>query len=171
MHHVMISLVVAATRNRVIGRDGAMPWRLPAELRHFKQITLGHPCIMGRKTFASIGRPLPGRDSIVVSRAPVQAMPDVHSATSLQAAITIATACAAQRNTNEIMVIGGGQIYTEALPLARRIYYSEIQADLDGDTYFPELDFAVWQETACQTFAVDEANAYAVVARTLDRIA
>ena len=133
-------------RNRVIGRNGDLPWQLPADLRHFKSVTMGKPIIMGRKTFESIGRPLPGRKNIVVTRRANFISDGVLISNNLTAAIALGKAIASEDNVDEIMVIGGGEIYALAMPYARRIYLTEVQADIDGDTMFPELDPTVWHE-------------------------
>lgn len=136
-----LTLVVAYARNRVIGRDNALPWRLPGDLAHFKRTTLGHPIIMGRSTWESLGRPLPGRHNIVISRNPDYQAEGATVVTSLPAAQQAAQSDAA-------CVIGGAQIYTLALPLATRIIATEIQADIEGDAFFPLLPEQVWRETA-----------------------
>ena len=139
MKHV--SLIVAYDRKRGIGKDNRMPWHLPGELAHFKRTTMGKPIVMGRKTHESIGRALPGRRNIVVTRGTV-GTPDTETASSVQAALD---AC---RDAEEIMVIGGGQIYAAALALATRIYATEIDADFEADTRFPAIDPSQWRETA-----------------------
>ncbi len=133
-----VSLVVAMAANRVIGRANGMPWRLPGEQKYFKGVTMGKPMIMGRKTWESIGRPLPGRANIVVTRGTldVEGITVVHD---LHEALKLARAIASGNETDEITVIGGGNIYEQAMPLADRIYLTEIHADFDGDTYFPVL--------------------------------
>lgn len=137
-----ISCVVATARNRVIGRAGTIPWRLPEDLKHFKRVTLGHPVIMGRKTFESIlsalGKPLTGRENIVVTRAADYSPAGVRVAHSLEEAL------AAAGNAAEICVIGGAEIYALALPLAQRLYCTEIHADFEGDTFFPALETSQW---------------------------
>jgi len=133
-------------RNRVIGRAGKLPWRLPAELQHFKSVTMGKPIIMGRKTFESIGRPLPGRTNIIVTRQADFVAEGTLTASDFIAAKARCEAIARNDGVDEIMVIGGGEIYTLAMPYARRIYLTEVQADIDGDTMFPELDPTVWHE-------------------------
>ena len=132
--------------NRVIGRDGGMPWRLPADLRHFKQTTLGKPLILGRKTFQAIGRPLPGRTNIVVTRDPGFAADGIVVTTDFDAALRLATGIAQADGAGEIMIGGGGEIYARALPQTDRIYLTEVEGDVDGDTIFPELDPALWRE-------------------------
>ena len=136
-----IRLVVAYTDNRVIGRDGAMPWRLPADLAHFKRSTLGHPIIMGRKTWLSLGRPLPGRRNLVLSRDPAFAAPGAEHHATLEAALA---SCA---QADLVCVIGGEQVFRLALPLADELIATEIHADLDGDTWFPPLPAGQWRET------------------------
>lgn len=137
-----ISLIVARARNGVIGRDGGLPWKIPGELAHFKRSTMGHPIVMGRKTWESLGRPLPGRRNIVVTRNAQYAAPGAEVVASLPAALAL---CA---DVDEVFVIGGAELYAQALPLARRAIVTEIDADYDGDAHFPALDPAQWQETA-----------------------
>ncbi|HET9041506.1 MAG TPA: dihydrofolate reductase [Burkholderiales bacterium] len=145
----LISLVVAAAANGVIGRDNRMPWHLPEDLAHFKRLTLGHPVVMGRKTYESIlaalGKPLPGRTNIVLTRQAGFAAPGCIVAASLDAAL------AAVREAVEIFVIGGAEIYRLALDRADRVYLSRIDADFEGDATFPPLDPAVWRETERET--------------------
>lgn len=138
-----IVLVAAMARGNVIGADGGMPWHLPDDLRRFKELTLGHPMVMGRRTFDSIGRPLPGRTSIVITRDPDWARQGVLTATSLAAAVEIAAS-----RSDEVMVIGGGQIYAAALPLAERLEITHIDRTVDGDTWFPPIPAAEWTVTA-----------------------
>lgn len=141
-----LSLVVAMAANRVIGKANGMPWRLPGEQRYFKAVTMGKPMIMGRKTYDSIGRPLPGRANIVVTRGTL----DVEGITvthDFHEALKLARAIAAGNETDEIMVIGGGTIYEQAMPLADRIYLTEIHADFEGDTIFPPLSDH-WREVS-----------------------
>ena len=140
-----LCLIVAAASNGVIGRAGKMPWHLPAELKYFKARTLGKPVIMGRKTFQSIGRPLPGRDNIVVTRDVTFAAAGVTVVASLGAAIAAAESASARSGADEIMVIGGSEIYAQALPLVGRVYRTRIAATPDGDALFPELDPVVWR--------------------------
>jgi len=141
-----ITLIAALARNRVIGRENALPWRLPEDLRRFKALTLGHPVIMGRKTHESIlgslGRPLPGRLSIIVTRAPDYTASECIVAASLEAAF------AAAEPATEVFVIGGAEIYRAALPSAHRLHLTEIDADFDGDAFFPDLPPGAWQEVS-----------------------
>lgn len=136
-----ISIIAAMARNRVIGIANTLPWRLPEDLRHFKALTTGHHILMGRKTFDSLGSPLPGRTSVVISRSSALSIPGCIVANSVAEAIA---ACA---NDDEIFFIGGAELYRQALELADRIYLTEIQADFEGDAWFPEFDRALWQET------------------------
>jgi dihydrofolate reductase len=124
--------------NRVIGADGALPWHLPADLRRFKAVTMGHHILMGRSTFESIGRPLPGRTSVVLTRDPAASFPGALVAHSLAEAIE----CAA--GDPDVFVIGGEQVFREALPIADRILLTEIRLEVAGDTVFPELDATAW---------------------------
>jgi dihydrofolate reductase len=149
----MLSLIVAMAKNRVIGHENKMPWHLPAELSYFKRITTGHPIIMGRKTFDSIGRPLPNRRNIVVSRNTNFHSPGVEVANSLENALAL---CA---NDNPF-VIGGASLYAEALTVAQRLYITEINADLVGDTFFPPINDSLWKEESREARSKDEKNIY-----------
>ena len=161
-----ISLIVAMAKNRVIGNNNEMPWHLPADFAYFKKITIGHPVIMGRKTFESIGRPLPGRRNIVVSRNPVFRADGAEVAASLQQAIN---ACDNQTECNEIFVIGGATLYAEALARVDRIYLTEVDAAPDGDTLFPALDKNQWREIARERREADEKNVHAMEFVALER--
>jgi len=140
---VGITLVAAVARNGVIGSDGGLPWHLPGDLRHFKELTLGHPMVMGRRTFDSIGRALPGRRTIVVTRDAGWAAPDVEVAHSVADAVALAAA-----GGSTVMVVGGGEIYRQAMPLADRLEITEVLADAAGDTLFPAIDPAAFREVA-----------------------
>lgn len=165
-----IHLVVAMTQDRVIGYQGAMPWHLPRDLGHFKAITLGHPVIMGRKTFESIidslGKPLPGRLNIVISRTN-PAMPEgVLVYPSFDAALAALT----EQGVLVVDVIGGGQIYELAIPKADRLYVTLIDAKIEGDTWFPKISAKEWQVTETETHPRDDNNAYAMTFVTFDRV-
>jgi dihydrofolate reductase len=147
-----VSLIVAMARNRVIGINNTLPWHLPADLKHFKALTMGHHIVMGRKTYESIGKPLPGRTSVVVTRNADYAQPGVIVVNSLEAAI------AACGDDAEIFVIGGAELYRQAIVLADRIYLTEIDADISGDAHFTELDRNLWLETERISHAPDEKN-------------
>jgi dihydrofolate reductase len=161
---VTLTLVVCAARNGTIGRGGTMPWRMPSDLRHFKAVTLGKPVIMGRKTFQSIGKALPGRVNIVVSRQPGLALAGATVATDLDAAL--AAAAAQPGPPAEVMVIGGGEIYAQALPRADRVVLTRLDADVAGDAIFPALDPALWtvvSDTPLATAAADDHAARVLV--------
>jgi dihydrofolate reductase len=151
---VIRSLVVAMARNRVIGKDNALPWKLPAELAHFKRVTMGHPVIMGRRTWESIGKPLPGRHNIVVTRNRDYRAPGCTVVASLEAAWKAA------EGADEACVIGGTSLFEESLPVADRIHLTEVEADVEGDTWFPEFDRSEWEEEEVARHAADERHAY-----------
>ena len=158
-----ISIIAAFTRNRVIGKDGTMPWHLPAELAHFKRITMGKPIVMGRKTFDSIGRPLPGRRNIVITRdaeCQLQGVVVVH---------TIEEAFAAANGAEEIMIIGGGHLYRQLLKYVTRLYLTLIEADIEGDTFFPELVKSEWNLKEKVYRPADEKNEHAMSFLVLER--
>ncbi len=138
----LLTLIAAVARNGIIGRDNALPWRLPEDLKHFKALTTGHPIVMGRKTWKSLGRPLPGRHNIVVTRDALYRAEGVTVVNSLEDALRLAS------DSGELFVIGGAEVYRLALPLADRLQFTEIDADFDGDTYFPVFDRAAWRETS-----------------------
>jgi dihydrofolate reductase len=138
-----VALIVAAARNGVIGRNNELPWHLPGDLKYFKSVTLGKPVIMGRKTHESIGRPLPGRLNIVVSRQSRAAQgPNLRWVTSIEAAIALARR--EQPEAEEIMVMGGEEIYRQSLPLADRVYLTRIDLEVEGDAHFPSLSGEEW---------------------------
>jgi dihydrofolate reductase len=152
----------AVAENGVIGADGGLPWRLSSDLKRFKEGTMGRPIVMGRKTFESIGRVLPGRLNIVVTRDAGWKHDGVETAGSLADAITLATVrgrCMA--GVEEIAVIGGGQIYAQAMPLADRLHITHVLADVDGDTRFPHIDPAVWTETHREEVPPGERDSHA----------
>lgn len=146
--HIKTALVVAMAENRVIGRDGGLPWHLSADLKYFKRVTMGRPIIMGRKTYQSIGRPLPGRLNVVVTRDTTYAPEGVMVVHSLDQALVVARAQAADDGVDEVMIIGGGQIYADSVALADRAYVTEIHTSVDGDTMFPDLPTGQWREVS-----------------------
>lgn len=162
-HTPAITLVVAVARNGVIGRGAALPWHLPDDLRRFKALTLGKPVIMGRRTFESIGRPLPGRRNLVLARSAAPLPEGVERVASLAEALA---RCA---GVDEVCVIGGGEIFRLALPLADRIELTEVRADIEGDVHFPAPDRAQWRECARSEHAADERHAYPMSFVTLER--
>lgn len=137
-----ISIISALAKNRTIGINNTLPWRLPEDLKYFKALTLGHHILMGRKTWESIGRPLPGRTTVIITHGDYPAPEGVKIARSLQQAIDV---CGADE---EIFFVGGAQLYAQALPLADRLYLTEIQAEVEGDAWFPEYDPAHWREVS-----------------------
>ena len=155
-----ITLVVAYTRNRVIGRDNKMPWHLPGDLAHFKRTTLGRPILMGRKTWESIGRPLPGRQNIVITRNAAYEAAGATVVESLDAAL------AAAGEVDQIFVIGGAEIFNAALPRASRLVATEIDADIEGDTWFSPLPEGEWQEVERLAQPEDNGTSYSFVTYT-----
>lgn len=149
-----IALIAAMGRNRVIGQAGALPWRLPADLRHFRALTTGKPVLMGRKTFESIGRPLPDRTNVVVTRRFGFQAEGCRVFTDLDAAFEAFHDCP------ELMVIGGSSVYGQALPRATRLYLTLIDADFEGDAFFPEYDASSWTVTARSDHRADDRNGY-----------
>lgn len=149
-----ISLIVALARNRVIGRDNQLPWRLSADLQHFKRLTMGKPIVMGRKTCESIGRPLPGRTNIVVTR------DSSFSAAGCRVVHSIDEALVAAGGADEVMIMGGENLYSQLLPRADRLYLTEVQADVSGDAWFPEYDQTQWQELERESHRADEKNEF-----------
>jgi dihydrofolate reductase len=141
-----IVLIVAVAENGVIGRDNGMPWRLPGDLKHFKKTTLGKPVIMGRRTFESIGKPLPGRQNIVLTRDANFRAEGVQAARNIDEALSLAEREATKLGADEIAVIGGGEVYAQALPRAARVYLTEVHAAPDGAAHFPKLDRGDWRE-------------------------
>ncbi|HEX8424733.1 dihydrofolate reductase [Hymenobacter sp.] len=160
----MVAFVVAAAENGVIGRDNQLIWHLPADLKHFKQLTQGHPVVMGRRTYESIGRPLPNRTNIVITRQADWQAEGCEVAPSVPAALE-----RARQFDEEVFVIGGAEIYRQALPAADLIYLTEVHHSFEGDVFFPELDRAVWREEARQRHEADDKHAYPFTFVTLRR--
>ena len=160
----MISLVVAMARNRVIGRENTLPWRLSEDLKRFKAITMGKPILMGRKTFESIGKPLPGRANIVLTRDPSW------RANGVVVVGTAREAIACSHRADELAVIGGAEVYRLFLPLADVIKLTRVEADVEGDTRFPEIDPREWHEEVLGTHPADEKNQYPMTFMTLTRV-
>nr|AIA16682.1 Dihydrofolate reductase [uncultured bacterium] len=165
-----ISIIAAVATNGVIGREGRLPWHLSTDLKRFKQLTMGHAIIMGRRTWESIGRPLPGRRTIVVTRQSEYSVPEgVQVAASLDDALDAAQAA----GECDAFVVGGAELYHEALGLADRLYFTEVAADVEGDTYFPvnfdTFEWESWVTTETEAHAADAENDYAFVFVTLER--
>ena len=159
----MISLIVAASTNNVIGVRGELPWRLSADLKHFKAVTMGKPIVMGRLTWESIGRALPDRRNIVITRQAGYEAEGCEVVDSIEAAIEVAGA------TGDILVIGGGDIYAQFMPRAERIYLTRVHVTIEGDAFFPELDESEWRLIESESHEADERNAHAFTFMTLER--
>ena len=155
-----LALIWAMARNRTIGRNNALPWYLPEDLKYFKRVTLGKPVIMGRKTWESIGRPLPGRTNIVISRDAGFQAEGMRVVQTLEQALALAEKICLIDGADEAVVIGGAQIYALALPHADRLYLTQVHADVEGDAHFPPLDLAQWHEVRREDFAAQGANSY-----------
>ncbi len=161
---MILSLIVAIADNRVIGREGGMPWRLPADLRYFRCATLGKAIVMGRRTFEAIGRPLPGRHNIVISTKPGYRAEGCTVVDSLEAALTAA------RDAPDVMIIGGETLYRQTLPQATRIYLTEVHARPEGDVYFPELNPTEWREIHREAHPADARNPHPYDFVVLERV-
>lgn len=158
---VPLAMIAALADNRVIGLDNKMPWHLPADLKHFKAMTLGKPIIMGRKTWDSLGRPLPGRLNLVVSRQQGLQLDGAETFTSLDAALVRAEQWAREQGVDELMLIGGAQLYAQALPCAQRLYLTRIEANPEGDAFFPAFEEAEWERLDSQAHPAEgDAPAY-----------
>jgi dihydrofolate reductase len=158
-----LTLVAALAKNRAIGNNGAMPWHLPAELAHFKKTTMGKPILMGRRTWEAIGRPLPGRQNIVLTRSAGFQVEGCDVVTSLEAALAVA-------DGDEVMVIGGGELYRLALPLAGKMILTLIDIEPEADTWFPQWTKDEWKEVSKEVFVADEKNPLNYKIVTLVRI-
>ncbi|OLO28555.1 dihydrofolate reductase [Alkalihalophilus pseudofirmus] len=151
----MISFLVAMDRNRVIGKNNDLPWELPADLAYFKKVTMGHPIVMGRKTYESIGRPLPGRENIIITRNQeytAEGCTVLHSIEDVQKVI--------DHHEKEVFIIGGAEIFKEAFPIADKLYITHIDEEFDGDTFFPEFNLSDWHEVSREKGMKDEKNPY-----------
>jgi len=159
---VKISLIVAAADNRCIGINNALPWYLPEDLKYFKRVTMGKPIIMGRKTFESIGKPLPGRTNIVITRDGdrFKSVPSLVIATSRDAALQLARDVAERDGVEEAMVIGGAGIYELFLPRADRLYYTRVQASINGDAFFPDVNWSEWNLVSTEDHKASGNNPY-----------
>lgn len=159
-----VSIIVAASANNVIGMDGGLPWHLSEDLRRFKEITMGKPMIMGRATFESIGKALPGRRSIVMTRQPQYEAEGVEVVKTKQAALALV------RDADEVMVIGGGEIYEQFLPITDRIYLTRVHMELDGDTFFPGIDENEWRIVSSRPLPPSDERPFSISFQTLERI-
>ncbi len=151
----MISFLVAMDQNRVIGKDNALPWHLPDDLKFFKRVTMGHPIVMGRKTYESIGKPLPGRENIIITRNTeyqADGCTILHSVEELQKYL--------DKKEEEVFIIGGAQLFNDTFPIADRLYITEIHHEFEGDTFFPEFPESEWTLTSKEKGIKDEKNPY-----------
>jgi len=164
MSRPLLSLIAAVARNGVIGRDNRLPWHLPADLAHFKALTMGKPMLMGRRTWESLPGLLPGRRHIVVSRRPDYAAPGAEVVSSVEAAL------ARVADADEVMVIGGANLYAQLLPRADRLYLTEVDVEVAGDAWFPPFDRAQWRELSHEAHPADERNPYPYRFITLARV-
>lgn len=162
---MIISLIVAMDEKRGIGKAGKLPWRLSSDLKRFRELTMGHHMIAGRKTFESIGKPLPGRQTIVVTRNASFKPGGCLVAASVQAALALAQ----ERGETEVFVIGGAEIYTQTLDVADRVYLTQVHAEVDADTFFPELKHDSWTETQSAFQPAGDKNQYAFTFKLLER--
>lgn len=166
---ITLALIVAMAQNRVIGRANNLPWYLPEDLKYFKRVTMGKPIIMGRKTFESIGKPLPGRTNIIVTRNKNYSADGIRVVHDLAQAISLCESIAEIDGQCEAMVIGGAQIYEQALSFADRLYLTEVHAQVEGDAYFPEFKRENWQEVGREDFQATGPNPYDYSFLILDR--
>lgn len=167
---IALSLIVARAQNRVIGRDGGLPWRLSSDLKRFKAITMGKPMLMGRKTWDSLpNKPLPGRKNIVLTRDKDFRAPGAWVFSDLAAALAAARAMAAADGVDEVNVIGGAALYAETLPLADRLYLTEVDSAPEGDAHFPAFEEAAFREAAREDFPAGPKDDHAFAVRTLER--
>jgi len=159
----LVSLIVAMAQNGLIGRDNRLPWRLPADLIHFKSVTMGKPMVMGRKTWESLPGLLPGRRHIVITR------DKAYRAEACTVVHSLDEALSAAGEVPEVMVVGGGTIYEEMLPRAERLYLTLVDAEVEGDTRFPEIDWTAWREVSRESHPADERNQYPYTFLVLER--
>lgn len=152
---MILSLIVAASENNIIGKNNELVWRLSADLKRFKLLTTGHSVIMGRKTFESIGKPLPNRRNIIISASWLVSVPGCEVVASIDEALNLV------KSEEEVFIIGGGSIYNALWDAADRLYLTRVNVELEGDTSIPEIKLSEWQETACQHFQADEKNEHA----------
>jgi len=153
---MIISCIVATAKNNVIGKDNDIPWYLPADLNYFKKVTINHPIIMGRNCYASIGRPLPKRTNIIVTRDPFFISSNCLVAHSIPQALSMAL----DKNIEEVFIIGGGQIYAQTMDLCSKIYWTEVDLEVDGDVFFPDVSMDEWELVSEEPHTKDEKNEF-----------
>ncbi len=161
-----VSIVVAVSENGVIGRGGGLPWHLGDDLRRFKQLTMGHTLVMGRRTWESIGRPLPGRRMIVVTRQADYRADGIETAAGIDAALRLAEAA----GEDEVFIVGGAEVYATALPLATRLHLTRVHADVDGDTRFPNVDWSQWRQVSSERHDADTKNDHPFSVKVYQRV-
>ena len=161
-----VSAIVATAKNNVIGRNNDIPWYLPADLKYFKKTTLGHHIIMGRKSFLSIGRPLPKRTNIIITRDPFFMASGCAVCHSLEEALEMAK----KNGEEEVFIIGGGQVYAQSIPLLDKLYLTEVDIETEGDVFFPTLKMEEWQEIKNEPHSPDEKNEHAFTFKIFERI-
>ena len=162
---LILSAIVAMAENRVIGKNNQLPWHLPADLNHFKAITSGHPILMGRKTYESIGKPLPNRTNIIITRDNGYLAPGCVVVTSIEAALQQASA----ENSDEMFIIGGAEVYRQLWPHIQRIYLTLVHQEFEGDAFFPELNRNEWKQIHYETYPANEKNPYPYTFLRLDK--
>ena len=167
--NIRIALVVAVSKNGVIGVDGGLAWKISDDLKWFKKVTMDKPMVMGRKTFQSIGKALPGRDNIIITRSIDFDAEGIFLTRNVEAALALGHECAARREVGEVSVIGGGEIYAQTLALANRIYLTRVDVEIEGDVTFPALDSREWSELSQGTAQKNERNQYDCEFFILDR--
>jgi dihydrofolate reductase len=160
---MIISSIAAIAENNAIGKNNQLLWRLPADLKHFKEITTGHTVIMGRKTFESVGKPLPNRRNIVITRSNTLNIENVEVVNSIEQAIALCN------QDEEVFIVGGAEIYQAAMDITNQIYLTVVHANFEADTYFPEIDPMIWEQTAVEKHEADEKNPFAYTFSTLIR--
>lgn len=165
-----ISLIVAVAENGVIGREGGLPWRLSSDLKTFRRLTMGKPIVMGRRTFQSIGKPLDGRDNIVVTRDPYFEQAGVSVVSNVTEALTLARVLATTRGVDEVMIIGGADLYAVTMDLANRIYFTRVHAEPHGDRHFPALDPKIWKEISREALPQGERDEHASTLVVFERV-
>ena len=166
---MIVAFVVAMAENGVIGRNGQLPWRMPTDLKRFRQLTLGKPVVMGRKTYESIGKPLDGRDNIVITRQKDFAPPGVHVADTIAGAVALGRTLASRRGVNEVTIIGGAEVFRAALPLAQRVYLTLIRGRPEGDIVLDSFDPAVWREASRELMQQTAGDQFSADFIVLDR--
>jgi dihydrofolate reductase len=160
---MIISSIAAIAENNAIGKNNQLLWRLPADLKHFKEITTGHTVIMGRKTFESVGKPLPNRRNIVITRSNTLNIENVEVVNSIEQAIALCN------QDKEVFIVGGAEIYQAAMDITNQIYLTVVHANFEADTYFPEIDPMIWEQTAVEKHEANEKNPFAYTFSTLIR--